>query len=217
MTDTTAHHEPVEHIGRVGVVPVVTIPDPHHAVALADALVTGGLSAIEITLRTPAGLEAIRRTAASGSDRVVGAGSVRSVNEAEAAIDAGARFLVSPGLDRQIVATAQDASIPIIPGIATATELMQAVDLGLGVVKVFPAEATGGVANVAALAAVFPHVRFMPTGGITPENATAYLRRTEVLAIGGSWMVPSNALADGDWRSITAAAIAAVDLVTAAR
>ena len=107
--------------------------------------------------------------------------------------------------------------MPIIPGIATATELMQAADLGLDVVKVFPAEAAGGVANVAALAAVFPHMRFMPTGGITPENAAAYLSRAEVLAIGGSWMVPPNALAAGDWGSITAAASAAVDLVGAAR
>lgn len=217
MTGTSPSVDPIEAIRHLGVVPVVTISDADTAVPLVGALVTGGLSAIEITLRTPAGVEAIRRTVTSGDEPLIGAGSVRSVAEAEAAIGAGARFLVSPGLDPEIVATARDADVTIIPGVATATELMRAADLGLRVVKLFPAEAAGGIANLAALASVFPEMRFMPTGGITVDNVGAYLARAEVLAVGGSWMVSSAAVQSGDWDAVRSAATRSVDLVAASR
>jgi 2-dehydro-3-deoxyphosphogluconate aldolase/(4S)-4-hydroxy-2-oxoglutarate aldolase len=200
-------------IGAVRIVPVVTIDDARDAIGLARALADGGLPAVEITLRTPAGIESIRRMADEVPTAIVGAGSVTSAELASAAIDAGAQFIVSPGLDEGAIRTAQDRGVPIVPGVATATELMRALSLGVDVVKVFPAEAIGGCALIAAWSAVWPDVRFMPTGGISPVNAHEYLALRQVVAIGGSWMVPRSAIASRDWESITAAAAVAVALV----
>ena len=202
----------VEAIGEVRIVPVVTIDDARQAPPLASALVDGGLSALEITLRTAAGIGAIRNVANDVPDALVGAGSVTTADAAAAAIDAGARFIVSPGLDKDVVRTAQDRGVPVIPGISTATELMWAMQLGVDIVKLFPAEVVGGTGLIAALSAVWPEVRFMPTGGISPANAREYLALRQVLAVGGSWMVPRSAFEAEDWASITAAAAAALAL-----
>lgn len=211
MTGDPAARGIIDAIGDARVVPVVTIDDDRDSRHLTSALVDGGLPVVEITLRTRAAIDAIRH-ATEVPAAVVGAGSVTSATAAEAAIDAGARFIVSPGLDDGVVATAQRRGVPVIPGIATATELMQAVNLGVGVVKLFPAEVVGGVALITALSAVWPDVRFMPTGGISAANAREYLAVQQVLAIGGSWMVPRAAVVSGDWASITVAAAEVVAL-----
>jgi len=220
MSGEAARRSPksvLDSIARIGVVPVVTLSDPDDAVPLVDALCGGGLPVVEITLRTTAGLDAIARVARGKGDAIVGAGSVRNVDEATSAIDSGAEFLVSPGLDEDIVRCAADHGVAAVPGIATATELLRARARGVEVVKLFPAEAAGGAATVAALAAVFPDMRFMPTGGITHANAPEYLRLAQVIAIGGSWMVPEVAIDGHDWASVKSAARTAVDLVEAIR
>lgn len=201
----------------MGVVPVLTLSDAADAGPIAGALGAGGLQAIEVTLRTEAGLEAIRVLGGLQGPTLVGAGSVRDLAEAHAAVEAGAEFLVSPGLDDDVVRFAIARGVTIIPGIATASELMRARSLGVDVVKLFPAETSGGAATVAALAAVFPDVRFVPTGGITPANAADYLRLPAVAAVGGSWMVPGSAIEDRDWSTITSLAGKARDLVEASR
>jgi 2-dehydro-3-deoxyphosphogluconate aldolase / (4S)-4-hydroxy-2-oxoglutarate aldolase len=203
-------------IGRVRVVPVLTVDDPDDAVQLVRALVAAGLPAVEITLRTPTGLEAIRRACTEVPSAVVGAGSVTSGTLARASIDAGARFVVSPGLDDDVVDVASSASVPVLPGIATATELLRAVNAGLGAVKLFPAALLGGPALIRAYAAVWPDVRFMPTGGITAASAPAYLALPQVLAVGGSWMVDEQAVGAREWASVTNRAAAAARLGTAA-
>jgi 2-dehydro-3-deoxyphosphogluconate aldolase/(4S)-4-hydroxy-2-oxoglutarate aldolase len=202
----------IDAIGEVRIVPVLTIDDALDAPGLVSALVDGGLPVAEITLRTSAGIDAIHRAAAEVPAAIVGAGSVTTTAAAAMAIDAGARFIVSPGLDEGVITSAQDRGVPVIPGIATATELMRAMKLGVDVVKLFPAEVVGGAELITALSAVWPDVRFMPTGGISPANAPRYLALSQVLAVGGSWMVPRSAIASGDWASVTAAAVAAVEL-----
>ena len=205
---------PIQVLQRItdrGVVPVVTLGDQSLAEPLADALVGGGLSVVEITLRSPAGVPAIEALA-ERDDVLVGAGSVRSSAEASAAISAGCDFIVSPGFDSSIVDIAAESGVLGIPGIATATELMQARNLGVGVVKFFPAEAAGGLAALRALAAAFPDVRFVPTGGISGANGRRYLDESFVAAVGGSWMIDDTALATGDWEAITEAAAEAARL-----
>ena len=205
-------NDAIDAIGEVRIVPVLTIDDARDAPGLASALVDGGLPVVEITLRTPVGIDAVRRAVAEVPAAIVGAGSVTTAVAAATAIDAGARFIVSPGLDEGVITTARDRGVPMIPGIATATELMRAMILGVDVVKLFPAEVVGGVGMITALSAVWPDVRFMPTGGISPVNAGNYLALRQVLAVGGSWMVPRSAVASGDWAAVTAAATAAAEL-----
>ena len=205
-------HDVIDAIGAVRVVAVLTIDDAGSASGLAAALVDGGLPVVEYTLRTPAAIDAIRRVASEVPAAIVGAGSVTSAAAAVEAIDAGARFIVSPGLDEGVITTAQDRGVAVIPGIATATELMRAIQLGVDVVKLFPAEVAGGTGLITSLSAVWPDVRFMPTGGISSANAGRYLALRQVLAVGGSWMVPRSAVTSGDWASISAAASAALEL-----
>ncbi len=202
----------LEAIGEVRIVPVLTIDDAHDAPDLVSALVEGGLPVAEVTLRTSAGLDAIRRAAASVPFAIVGAGSVTTAGAAATAIDAGARFIVSPGLDEGVITTAVERGVPVIPGVATPTELMRAMALGVNVVKLFPAEVVGGVGMITALSAVWPDVRFMPTGGISQANAREYLALRQVLAVGGSWMAPRPAVVTGDWASVTVAAATALEL-----
>ena len=196
-------------LGAVRVLPVVTIDDADDSVALVTALVAGGLATVEITLRTAVAVEAIRRSVSEVPGAVVGAGTVMSVEAAIAVIDAGARFIVSPGLDAAIVEAGRKRGVAVIPGIATATEMMQAAALGVDVVKLFPAELVGGPAMVTALSAVWPDVRFVPTGGIQQDTAPGYLALTQVLAVGGTWMVPRDAVTGGDWTAVEHAAAAA--------
>jgi 2-dehydro-3-deoxyphosphogluconate aldolase/(4S)-4-hydroxy-2-oxoglutarate aldolase len=165
-----------------------------------------------VTLRTPAALDVIRAMA-SDPDMLVGAGTVLTPGQVEDAVAAGARFIVSPGFDREVVEACGRLGVPAIPGVATATEIQMALRAGIGVVKLFPAEALGGVTTLQALGAPFPALRFIPTGGITPENAGRYLEQPAVLAIGGSWMAPSALIDAGRFDEITWRAREAATLV----
>lgn len=204
-------------IEQVGIVPVVVIEDAGDAVPLATALIEGGLSVIEITLRTAAAVQAIENIAEQLPEVVVGAGTVLSVDQLQLARDAGARFIVSPGLDPGLVEAAGEAGLPVYPGIATATELQTARNLGLRTVKFFPAQLSGGVDMVKTLSAVFRDMRFMPTGGISADELPDYLALEAVIACGGSWLTPASAIAERDFARITRLAIAAREIVTKAR
>jgi 2-dehydro-3-deoxyphosphogluconate aldolase / (4S)-4-hydroxy-2-oxoglutarate aldolase len=180
----------VADVMRLGaVIPVLTIEDAAWAAPIAQALVAGGLRALEVTLRTPAALEAIGEMA-KVEGAVVGAGTVLNAGDLAASLEAGARFIVSPGLTEPLARAAIDAGVPFLPGIANAGDIMRGLDLGLGHFKFFPAEAAGGRAALAGLAAPFHQVRFCPTGGITAASAPDWLAMPSVLCVGGSWLVP---------------------------
>jgi 2-dehydro-3-deoxyphosphogluconate aldolase/(4S)-4-hydroxy-2-oxoglutarate aldolase len=181
--------------------PVATVSDVALAAPLAAALAAGGATAIEVTFRTDAALHVI--AALAGSGLVVGAGTIRTAAQVDEAVAAGAEFVVSPGLDDTVVDRCLVARVPVLPGIATATELAHALALGISRVKLFPAEPLGGPALISALAAPFPEARFVPTGGLGVHNAADYLQLSQVLAIGGSWMVASTLLAARDWDTVT--------------
>lgn len=183
------------------VIPVVMVDDAAQADDLGAALVTGGLPVAEITLRTPEAVAVLRRLAARG-DVDVGAGTVLTAAQVDLVYDAGAGFVVSPGLSVQVVRRCQALDLPVIPGVSTASEIMAALDLGLETVKFFPAEACGGLSTVSALSAAFPQVRFVPTGGLTAESAPRYLSHPAVAAVGGSWMVAADLLASGQWDEV---------------
>lgn len=182
------------------VLPVVTIEDADAARELGAALQTAGANTVEVTFRSNAAADAIGLLANEGF--IVGAGTVRSVEQAEAAAAAGAAFAVSPGLDRDVVERCADLGLTPLPGIATASELTTALALGITTVKLFPAEIVGGAALIQALAAPFPDARFVPTGGLTAKSAASYLELPEVLAIGGSWMVAPALLSAGRWDEV---------------
>ena len=184
---------PIERIMRTApVIPVLVIDDAHEARAIAEALVTGGLRVIEVTLRTSAGIDAIRRMNLV-PEAIVGAGTVLNEAQFEEARAAGAEFVVSPGLTRGLAAEAARTAMPFLPGVATASDIMRGLDLGLNHFKFFPAEAAGGIAALKALSAPFAQCRFCPTGGITPDNAAEWLALPQVLCVGGSWIVPKGA------------------------
>lgn len=195
---------------RTPVVPVVVIEDASHAVPVARALVAGGLPIVEITLRTSAAIEAIGAVAAGVPEAYVGAGTVLSEEQARTAVSAGARFIVSPGLCDGVVSVAGELSVPVVPGVTTPSEVQRAWNLGLRVLKYFPASLAGGVPMLKALGAVFRDVKFIPTGGISAGNLRDYLEVPSVIACGGSWLTPSNAIAGGDYAEITRLADEAV-------
>ena len=203
----------LQAIGRAGIVPIVTLDDARLGQRLVEELVAAELPVVEITLRTPAGMEAIERAVANVAEAIVGAGSVMSADAATEALERGARFLASPGLAADVVQVAQEADVAVIPGVATATEVLHAVELGVTVVKLFPAEVIGGLALVDALAAVWPTVSFVPTGGIDADTVGSYLDHDRVLAVGGSWMIDRTTVATGDWAAVRAAAQACARLV----
>ncbi|HYF59676.1 MAG TPA: bifunctional 4-hydroxy-2-oxoglutarate aldolase/2-dehydro-3-deoxy-phosphogluconate aldolase [Burkholderiaceae bacterium] len=194
------------------VVPVVVLDEVRHAVPLARALVAGGLRDIEITLRTPAALDAIRRIAGEVPEARVGAGTVLGADDAARALEAGARFLVSPGLGRGIAAVARERGVPLVPGVATPTEVMAALDEGFSLLKFFPAAAAGGLPMLRAMAGPFPSVRFCPTGGIDARGAPDWLALPNVAAVGGTWPAPAPVVAREDWSAIEALARAAAAL-----
>jgi 2-dehydro-3-deoxyphosphogluconate aldolase/(4S)-4-hydroxy-2-oxoglutarate aldolase len=194
------------------VVPVLVIDDPQLAVPLARALVAGGLTAIEITLRTGAALEAIRAVTGEVEGAVVGAGTVLTREQFAEAQQAGARFVVSPGATTALVQAADETDIPFLPGAATATEAMTLFEYGYTLQKFFPAEAAGGSAALKALASPLPGVRFCPTGGVDAKNAASYLALPNVICVGGSWVAPKEAVAAGDWSRIEALARKAAGL-----
>lgn len=201
----------IDVLGGHRIVPVVVLDDPSRADALGAALVEGGLPVAEATFRTPEAAAVLGRLAAN-DDLVVGAGTVLTERQVDEAIEAGARFVVSPGLSAAVVRRCQEAGVPVVPGVTTPSEIMLALDLGLDTVKFFPAEANGGLATIKALAAAFPQVRFMPTGGITADTAPAYLAHRSVAAVGGSWMVAGDLLRDGRWDEVSARCAASTAL-----
>jgi 2-dehydro-3-deoxyphosphogluconate aldolase/(4S)-4-hydroxy-2-oxoglutarate aldolase len=190
----------------VPVIPVLTIERAQDAVPLAQALLAGGLTVAEVTLRTTAALEAVRRIVAEVPDVVVAVGTVAKPVDITHAVDAGADFLVSPGTPAELAQALVDAPVPAMPGCATASEAMRLAALGFSVLKFFPAEASGGLRWLKALAEPLPDIRFCPTGGINGDNAAGYLALSNVLAVGGSWVAPPEAIAAGDFAGITARA-----------
>lgn len=196
------------------VLPVVVIHDAVLAKPLGEALLKGGLHGVEVTFRTDAA-EAAIRTLAKAPDLLVGAGTVLTVEQVDRAVDAGARFIVSPGFSLAVVRRAQALGVPVFPGVATATEIQAALEAGLDTVKFFPAEQLGGAAMVKALAAPYRGLRFIPTGGITSAKLRQYLDIPAVLAVGGTWMVAADLLASGNWDDVTALAAEAVTAVRA--
>lgn len=202
---------------KAPVVPVVVIDDASKAVPLAQALVDGGLPVIEVTMRTAAAADAIAAIAAGVPGAVVGAGTVLSGEHAQTIAAAGARFIVSPGLHKDVVSVSKGLSLPVIPGVATATEAQQAWNMGLRMLKFFPAGQAGGTAMLKALSAVFRDVVFMPTGGVSAKNLGEYLALPSVIACGGSWLTPADAIENGDFQRITDLAAEAVRIAAAAR
>ena len=204
-------------IRQLGIVPVIKIDDPEQAVPLAKALEAGGLPLAEVTFRTPAAAQAIRNITAGCPQMLVGAGTVTTTEQADAAMEAGAAFLVSPGFNPRIVRYCLEKNIPIFPGTCTPGEMEQAMELGLDTVKFFPAEAAGGTAFLKAVGGPYPKLRFIPTGGINPENIAAYLKIKSVVACGGSWMVPADRIVAKDFETITKLTAEAVAVVRRCR
>ncbi|MCL6645689.1 MAG: bifunctional 4-hydroxy-2-oxoglutarate aldolase/2-dehydro-3-deoxy-phosphogluconate aldolase [Dehalococcoidia bacterium] len=197
--------DPMPLLSRAPVVPVLTIDRVADALPLARALVAGGLSVIEVTLRTDAAIEAVVALAEM-SDVVVGVGTVTSPSDVRLALSAGAKFLVSPGTPPELAAALAQAPVPVLPGCATPTEAMALAARGFSVLKFFPAAAAGGVSFLAAMAAPLPHIKFCPTGGIDMTNVAAYLALPNVVCVGGSWVAPREAVRAGDFARITALA-----------
>lgn len=212
MTDSLS-----KQLAAAPVVPLVQSTDPRAAVDMSRALAEGGLAVVEVVLRTDEALDCLAAIVDELPGVVAGAGTVLDVAQARAAADRGARFIVSPGLDRDVVAFAADAGLPVYPGIATATEAMAARNLGLRAVKFFPASIAGGVPALKALGSVFRELRFMPTGGIGPGNLAEFLALPQVLACGGSWLTPADAVAAGDFATLTRLAREAVAIAERAR
>ena len=205
----------IEEIGRVGLVAVVTVESADYAQPLADALFAAGLRCVEVVFRTPAAAAALERLAADGR-LCVGAGTLLSPEQVDRAVAAGACFAVSPGLDEAVVRRCQAVGVTPIPGIATPTEAMAALRCGLDVVKLFPARVVGGLEMVKALAAPFPSLRFIPTGGIGLAELPAFAEHPSVLAVGGSWMTPGALLRTGRFDEVTRLAAEALTAVAAA-
>lgn len=212
MTDETSARLLQTVLDAAPVIPVVVIDDARHAVGLARALVAGGIPAIEVTLRTPAALDAVRAIANEVAGAIVGVGTVRRPQDLAAAEQAGARFAVSPGATPALIAAARDSALPWLPGAATASEVMTLAEAGFGYQKFFPAESVGGVAVLRSLHGPLPEVRFCATGGIDVHNARNYLALPNVACVGGSWLTPAKAIAAGQWDVIEALARTAATL-----
>lgn len=192
-----------ELLRRVGLIPVITISRPEDAEPLGRALLAGGIDCAEVTFRTTNAAEVIRRMSGELDKMLVGAGTVLTVQQAEQAVGAGARYIVSPGFDAAIVDWCLERRIPVLPGVATPTEIMKARARGVTLLKFFPAEGLGGVRMLKALSGPFPGIRFIPTGGINATNLPEYLALPNVVACGGSWMATSSMIAEGQFDEIT--------------
>ena len=198
---------------KIRIIPVIEIDSAIHAVPLAEALCAGGLPVAEITLRTEAGIESIRHIARDVPQVLIGAGTVVNRQQAEAARDAGAQFLVSPGMVDEVVIWAQENTIPFLPGAVTPTEMIRGINFGLNTLKFFPSETMGGLKAIKSISDPFPQLRFVTTGGIKLENAADYLRTEKILAVGGSWMAKRQMIAEQKFDEITNAAKQASELV----
>ncbi|MBN1315562.1 MAG: bifunctional 4-hydroxy-2-oxoglutarate aldolase/2-dehydro-3-deoxy-phosphogluconate aldolase [Anaerolineales bacterium] len=204
--------EIMEQLGKLGVIPVIRIERAESAVELGAALAGGGLPCAEITFRTEAAQEAISRLASAMPDLLVGAGTVLSVDQAERAVGAGAKFIVSPGFDPKVVDWCLERKVPVTPGVATPTEIIMGLDRGLTILKFFPAGVLGGPTALKAIGAAFPGVKYIPTGGVSTDNLADYLRLPLVHACGGSWIAPAKLIDAGLFDQITALAQEAVEI-----
>lgn len=210
-------HEVLERLGGIGIVPVVVLEDARDALPLAKALCDGGLPCAEITFRTEAAEESIRVLSREFPEILVGAGTVLTIEQAEKAVAAGAKFLVSPGTNPHVVKYCVENHLLITPGCANPSDIEQALEFGLEVVKFFPAEPAGGLAMIRALAAPYRNVKFMPTGGIHPGNVGEYLKYDRILACGGSWMVKSDWIREKAFDKIRQLCSEAVQIVKESR
>ena len=206
-----------ERLQRAPIVPLIQADDPAVAVKTGKALVAGGLNVIEVVLRTDEALECLRQLSGEVPEAIVGAGTVLSAEQANVVAEAGAAFIVSPGLDEGVVEVAQKKNLPVFPGIATASELQRAWNLGLDTVKFFPAGQAGGTAMLKALGSVFRKMRFMPTGGISAANLAEYLALPTVLACGGSWLTPAADITAGNFDAVTRLAEEALTIASNVR
>lgn len=203
----------LDQLEEIGVMPVITIDNADDAVSLAKALQAGGIPCGEFTFRTSAAADAIQRVAEALPDFLVGAGTVLNVEQGKAAVAAGSRFIISPGFSPQLASYCSFANVLYLPGIMTPTELMAALDHGINTVKFFPAKVAGGLPALKAMAAPFPQVRFMPTGGVNVDNLADYLSHPRIVSCGGSWLTPKGLIADGKFDQITSIAAEARALV----
>jgi len=194
----------LEELGKIGIVPVIKIDDVEKAVPLARALEAGGIPCAELTFRTAQGEEAIRRISKEAPEILTGAGTVLTCDQVDRAMNAGAKFIVSPGLNPKVVAYCIQKGVPVAPGCANPSDIEQALEFGLDVVKFFPAEQAGGLDYIKAISAPYPNLKFIPTGGINAANICTYIRFDKVLACGGSWMVGADLINAGDFDKITA-------------
>ncbi|MBO6159000.1 MAG: bifunctional 4-hydroxy-2-oxoglutarate aldolase/2-dehydro-3-deoxy-phosphogluconate aldolase [Firmicutes bacterium] len=206
-------NEVLQQLNKIGIVPVVVLDRVEDALPLAKALMDGGLPCAEVTFRTAAAEEAIRQISKAYPDMLVGAGTVLTTEQADRAIDAGAKFIVSPGLNPKVTKYVLDKGIPMTPGVCTPSEIEQALELGLDVVKFFPAEPAGGLPMIKALAGPYVGLKFMPTGGISAKNVRDYLKYDKIVACGGSWMVKGDLIKAGKFDEIEAMVREAADIV----
>jgi 2-dehydro-3-deoxyphosphogluconate aldolase/(4S)-4-hydroxy-2-oxoglutarate aldolase len=196
-------HKVLEKLGKIGIVPVITINDAQNAVQLARALAAGGIPCAEITFRTAQGEEAIKRIAKEVPDVLLGAGTVLTTDQVDRAVGAGANFIVSPGLNPKVVSHCIQKGIPVTPGCSNPSDIEQALEFGLEVVKFFPAEQAGGLEYIKAISAPYPNLKFMPTGGINAGNIAKYIAFEKILACGGSWMAGADLINAGNFDKIT--------------
>ena len=206
-----------DKVFEAGIVPVVVLEKTEDAVPLANALLKGGISFMEITFRTACAADCIEIISKEVPDMTVGAGTVLNVAQAKLAVEKGAEFIVSPGLDEETVKWALENNIPVVPGCVTPTEIMKAVSLGLNVVKFFPADVYGGIKAVKALAAPFGQVKFLPTGGVSEANLKDFIENKSVAAVGGSWVCKKDDIANHDWDKISALSANAVKIIKETR
>jgi 2-dehydro-3-deoxyphosphogluconate aldolase/(4S)-4-hydroxy-2-oxoglutarate aldolase len=207
----------IDRLGEIGVVPVATIDHSERAAELGAALLSGGIHCVEVSFRTEAAAHAIEKMSVTHPDLVVGAGTILSVAQAHRAVDAGARFLVSPAFDDEVVDWCRSNGVLGIPGVMSPTEINRAVRCGVELVKLFPAEIAGGTDALRSFAPVFPHVRYVPTGGIDERNLSHYLEIPSVVACGGSWLTPRDLIAGGEFDRIRQRVIDAASIVRGAR
>ena len=206
-------NETLEKLGQYGIVPVVVLNDSKDAEPLADALCEGGLACAEVTFRTEAAAESIKIMSEKHPEMLVGAGTVLTVEQVDEAVAAGAKFIVSPGLNSEVVKYCLDKNIAITPGVVTPSEMELAIELGLNIVKFFPAEPSGGLSMIKAVSAPYTMIQFMPTGGINPGNVKEYLKSDKIFACGGSWMVKGDLVDAGDFDKIKELTKEAADIV----
>lgn len=207
----------MERVARCGVVPVIVLEDVSQAVPTARALLAGGIDVMEITFRTAAAKDSIAAVAKDVPEMLVGAGTVVSMEQLEAAVSAGAQFIVSPGSDDEVISACVTKAVPVLPGVVTPSEVLIGLKHGLSVFKFFPAENYGGLKTIKALSGPFPQIKFLPTGGISEKNAADYFANNRIVAVGGSWMATGDMIKNGAYAEITNKSAEAVALYKAAR